>query len=118
MDDQRSPRRFKTLGPRGLDPRLPPLRLFQKAKKFGIWDPQAIDLSRDRQDWLAMSPLEQEVILHLIWNDRLSRAGRPRIVGGRGLLKASGSGKRPARSLRRRVTLIFADCFLLGSSAA
>ena len=57
-------RQYQTLG-RGLDHRLPPMRLWKKAKKFGIWDPQSIDLTVDREHWLAFSPLEKEVLLHL-----------------------------------------------------
>lgn len=58
-------RRFQTLGPRGLDHRLPPMRLWRKAKKFGIWDPQAIDLSIDKEHWRRFDALEKEVLLHL-----------------------------------------------------
>lgn len=57
-------RAFQTLT-RGLDHRLPPMRLWRKSKKFGVWDPLAIDLTRDAQDWHGLSALEREVILHL-----------------------------------------------------
>lgn len=50
---------------RGLDRDLPVYRLWRKAKKLGIWDPESFDLSRDRQDRLALAPDEQEVLLHL-----------------------------------------------------
>lgn len=50
---------------RGLDRDLPVYRLWRKAKKLGIWDPESFDLSRDRQDWLGLQPDEQEVLLHL-----------------------------------------------------
>lgn len=59
-----APRTFQTLG-RGLDHRLPPMVLWRKAKKLGIWDPAAIDFGRDREDWLGLSDLEREVLLHL-----------------------------------------------------
>lgn len=58
-------RQFQTIGPRGLDHRLPPMRLWRKAKKFGIWDPLSIDLSVDKEHWRRFDPLEKEVLLHL-----------------------------------------------------
>ncbi len=42
-----------------------PLRLYTKAKRLGTWDPAAIDLTRDREDWLALTELERESILSL-----------------------------------------------------
>lgn len=56
---------MQTTSPRGLDHDLPPMRLWQKAKRFGIWDPMGIDFTRDRQDWAGLAPLEQEVLVHL-----------------------------------------------------
>lgn len=61
-----SERILKTTSERGLDRRLLPWRLWEKAKKHGIWDPQDIDFSRDREDWRRLAPLEREVLLHLI----------------------------------------------------
>lgn len=49
----------------GLNHDLPVMGLWRKAKRFGIWDPAAIDLRADREDWLRLSPLEREVLLHL-----------------------------------------------------
>lgn len=57
-------RSYQTLS-RGLDHRLPPMRLWRKAKKFGIWDPCAIDLSQDAKDWQGLAPVEQDVIMRL-----------------------------------------------------
>jgi ribonucleoside-diphosphate reductase beta chain len=42
-----------------------PLRLYEKAKRLGTWDPAGIDFSRDRQDWEALGELERETILSL-----------------------------------------------------
>ena len=28
-----------------------PYRLYEKAKKYGIWNPADIDFSQDREDW-------------------------------------------------------------------
>jgi ribonucleoside-diphosphate reductase beta chain len=41
------------------------MRLWERAKRLGIWNPAAIDFSRDRLDWARLEPLEREVILHL-----------------------------------------------------
>ncbi|BAM02009.1 hypothetical protein CLDAP_39690 [Caldilinea aerophila DSM 14535 = NBRC 104270] len=41
------------------------MRLFEKAKRFGIWNPSDIDFSQDIADWRRLSPLEQKVLLHL-----------------------------------------------------
>lgn len=49
----------------GLDQNSFPMRLFQKAKKFGTWDPADLDFSQDRKDWLNFSPQEQELLLQL-----------------------------------------------------
>lgn len=58
-------RSFQTTGPRGLDRELVPFRLFQKAKRFGIWDPAAIDFAVDRRDWVALADDERDVLLRL-----------------------------------------------------
>ncbi len=50
---------------RGIQRDHPAMRLFEKAKRLGIWNPSDIDFTQDRQDWLAMSPPEQDLILRL-----------------------------------------------------
>jgi ribonucleoside-diphosphate reductase beta chain len=57
--------RFKSTGAAGLDFESFPMRLFQKAKQFGIWDPRAIDFSEDRRDWQTFDDVQKEIILHL-----------------------------------------------------
>ncbi len=42
-----------------------PMRLWQKAKKFGIWNPSDIDFSQDIKDWAALNDLERELLLNL-----------------------------------------------------
>lgn len=56
---------FVTTSARGLQNDTPPMRLWRKAKKYGIWDPEALDYSQDRQDWLQLSDLERDVLLRL-----------------------------------------------------
>lgn len=50
---------------RGLNFDSFPMKLFQKAKQFGIWDPAEIDLSKDKKKWITFSPEEKKIISHL-----------------------------------------------------
>lgn len=43
----------------------PPMRLFEKAKRYGIWNPSEIDFSKDIADWKRLSDDERDVILRL-----------------------------------------------------
>lgn len=53
---------FSTTSSRGLRHDILPMRLYHKAKKLGVWDPQSIDFSQDileqRGDPLAMETNE------------------------------------------------------------
>ncbi|MEZ4770625.1 MAG: R2-like ligand-binding oxidase [Caldilineales bacterium] len=49
----------------GLHRETPPMRLFEKAKRFGVWNPAEIDLRRDAADWRTLSADEQRILLHL-----------------------------------------------------
>ena len=55
---------FKTTR-KGIDHDSFPMRLFQKAKQFGIWNPSDIDLSTDIEQWSGLNKEEKEIILHL-----------------------------------------------------
>lgn len=50
---------------RGLRRDTPPMRLFEKAKKFGIWNPSEIDFTQDIADWQRLNADERDVILRL-----------------------------------------------------
>lgn len=50
---------------RGLRRDTPPMKLFEKAKKFGIWNPSDIDLTHDKNDWLRLKDDEKDVLLRL-----------------------------------------------------
>lgn len=50
---------------RGLQRDTPPMKLFEKAKRYGIWNPSDIDFSQDKADWDKLSNDEQDVILRL-----------------------------------------------------
>ena len=41
------------------------MRLFQKAKKLGTWNPSDLDFTQDRKDWENFNDLEREVLLNL-----------------------------------------------------
>ena len=51
---------------RGLNRSLPPMRLYEKAKKLGIWNPSDIDFSKDKQDWAAFKDDEKDLIWLLL----------------------------------------------------
>ena len=58
------PTHFKTTRS-GLDLDCYPMQLFQKAKKFGIWDPAEISFETDAMHWSQFTTDEKEILLHL-----------------------------------------------------
>jgi ribonucleoside-diphosphate reductase beta chain len=50
---------------RGLDRTHPAWRLYSKAKRFGVWNPEEIDFTQDALDWRGLSRAEQDVLLRL-----------------------------------------------------
>ncbi len=60
-----SKRQFTSTKAGGLDFDSQPMKLWQKAKKLGVWDPADIDFSTDREHWEGFDELEREVLLHL-----------------------------------------------------
>ena len=42
-----------------------PMRLYEKAKRLGVWNPAEIDFSQDRLDWEAMTEERRKAILRL-----------------------------------------------------
>lgn len=56
---------FSSLQRGGLRFDTPPMQLWAKAKRLGIWDPAEVDFDTDRRDWLALDPDEQELLLRL-----------------------------------------------------
>lgn len=55
---------FKSTGS-GLDFESFPMKLFQKAKVYGIWNPAEIDFSKDREQWLTLEEEEKGLLIHL-----------------------------------------------------
>lgn len=56
---------FRTTSAGGLDLDSLPMRLYQKAKRLGTWDPAALDFTRDRELWEPLGPDEQGAILQI-----------------------------------------------------
>lgn len=50
---------------RGLQRSSPPMRLYEKAKKLGVWNPSDLDLSQDAADWHSLNVEEQDLLLRL-----------------------------------------------------
>jgi ribonucleoside-diphosphate reductase beta chain len=50
---------------RGLDRDLPAMRLYEKAKRLGLWNPSDLDLTQDILDWEWLKPDERDLILRL-----------------------------------------------------
>lgn len=50
---------------RGLDRSLPPMLLFEKAKKYGTWNPADINLEQDRRDWEALTDAQRDLMLRV-----------------------------------------------------
>ena len=57
---------YATTSERGLRWDSVPMRLWQKAKRLGIWDPAGIQLDKDREDWAGFSQQERQFILRTL----------------------------------------------------
>ncbi len=51
---------------RGLIRELPPMRLYERAKKLGVWNPASIDFSQDKADWSRLTADEKDLIWRLL----------------------------------------------------
>lgn len=49
----------------GIRRHLPPMVLFEKAKRFGIWNPADLDFSQDKQDWASLTPPQRDMLLRV-----------------------------------------------------
>jgi ribonucleoside-diphosphate reductase beta chain len=54
---------FRSTSREGLNYDLPPMRLWQKAKRLGVWNPEDIDFSQDARDWESLSSDERDLLL-------------------------------------------------------
>ena len=55
---------FVTTG-RGLQRQTRPMQLFEKAKRFGVWNPSEIDFTQDKDDWQQLAAEEKDLLLRL-----------------------------------------------------
>jgi ribonucleoside-diphosphate reductase beta chain len=51
-----TPHSITTTSPQGLRYDSPPMRLWEKAKRLGIWNPAEIDFTQDHADWQQLRP--------------------------------------------------------------
>jgi ribonucleoside-diphosphate reductase beta chain len=56
---------FVTTSTEGLRNDILPMRLFRKAKRLGVWNPDDIDFSRDRDDWDRLDAEQKDLLLRL-----------------------------------------------------
>ena len=57
---------FQTVNGQGLDRESFPMKLWEKAKKLGVWNPNEFDFSQDRKDWMALGEMEKDFVLRTI----------------------------------------------------
>ena len=57
--------RYRSLDLTALEESSVPLRLWEKAKRHGIWNPADIDFSTDAAQWVQLSASEQDFLLRL-----------------------------------------------------
>lgn len=50
---------------RGLDRKSAPMKLFEKAKRLGVWNPSDFDFTRDKADWARLTESERTLLVHL-----------------------------------------------------
>src|SRR4051794_4525176 len=48
---------------RALDGESLPMRLYEKAKRLGVWNPSDIDFSHDREEWAALPEEQRDALL-------------------------------------------------------
>lgn len=65
-DPKLDQRKILTTSTRGLMEDSLPYRLYQKAKRFGVWNPADLDFQQDAVDWQKLSAEQQDDILRLI----------------------------------------------------
>lgn len=56
---------FRSTSTGGLDRASFPMRLWEKSKRLGTWDPSEVDLSRDAEHWRGLDEGERDLLLRL-----------------------------------------------------
>lgn len=57
---------YKSVSAKGFDHSNPAWKLYQKAKKLGVWNPNDIDLTQDKEDWKRLNEVEKDYMLQLL----------------------------------------------------
>ncbi|MFO7264258.1 MAG: hypothetical protein A6D91_07670 [Bacillaceae bacterium G1] len=57
---------FQSVTIRRINWNSPAYRLYEKAKKYGTWDPKELDFSQDAEDWKKLNDQEKEYVLNLV----------------------------------------------------
>ncbi|WP_077211774.1 R2-like ligand-binding oxidase [Bacillus dakarensis] len=56
-------RKLASHSERGINRNSLPFKLYEKAKKFGTWDPRDIDFSKDKADWQSLTEIQRNELL-------------------------------------------------------
>ncbi len=59
-------RHYVSTSQEGINRNSLPFKLYEKAKKFGIWNPNDIDFSQDKANWESLNVDQQDALLQLI----------------------------------------------------
>ena len=59
-------RHYVSTSEKGINRESLPFKLYEKAKKFGTWDPRNIVFSKDKADWESLNFYQQDSLLQLI----------------------------------------------------
>ena len=65
LNPDRTIENYKSATVKGLDKNSLPYRLYDIAKKFGVWNPKDIDFSKDKEDWKTLTPEEKALIVRV-----------------------------------------------------
>lgn len=59
-------RYYVSTSEKGINRESLPFKLYEKAKKFGVWDPRNIDFSNDKADWESLTDEQRDSLITLI----------------------------------------------------
>lgn len=59
-------RYYVSTSEKGINRESLPFKLYEKAKKFGVWDPRNIDFSNDKADWESLTDEQRNSLITLI----------------------------------------------------
>lgn len=59
-------RKLASHSKQGINRKSLPFKLYEKAKKFGVWNPSDIDFSQDKEDWKTLTEAQRNELMQLI----------------------------------------------------